>query len=336
MKKLLLFILVLNVFARGNAYYNLFGETYCFNNLHEAVYATIDSVYAIDSTKSVGLQIMIDNTAPISLLKIESNNNVRLDLPLFSNEQLGSFIIGIADSLAKTNNYKNKLLASELCSAALQNTKYWKQTGNCFTPWQRKVVKKAVYIDMEYCYRFIRSEPVVKDLHKCLYDNEINQLIKKQFENIHFTQHEIEVFASGLKKPYSLNDTIGYYEFRTKQTKLNSSEEFRLTYMADWLKDAQANNKALKEHFDSLNMNQLQYEIRNSSKKMDDYKMIQIIKSLDRKYKIEFAPFIDSLFQSGMFPEDDDYFQLVLAQMRYKDYPISQVNYLGTDRKSVV
>jgi hypothetical protein len=337
MKKLLLFILVLIVFSRVNAYDDYFGESYYFENFREALNATIDSVNGIDSTRNVELQIMINDTSNISILKIKTKyDRVRFYLPLFSDEKMGSFIIGIADSLAKTDNYRNKLLAAELCSATLLNTKYWKRTGKCFAPWQRRIVKQAVVIDTKYCYRYARTVPVVAKLHKCLYDNEIDQAIKYIFKEASFTQHEIEVYAKGLRKIRSLNDTIGYYEYKTKQTELTSSETSNLFCIERWLKDAQANKHTLKEYFDSLNTDQLQYEIKGSIKRLEDYKMIEVISSLDRKCMVEFAPFIDSLFQSGMFPEEGDYFQLVLARMGYEDYAKKQIDYLGAKADSIL
>lgn len=337
MKKLLLLILVLNVFTRVNAYDDYFGESYYFENFREALNATIDSVHGIDSTRNVELRIMINDTSNISILKIQPKyDRVRFYLPLFSDEKMGSFIIGIADSLAKTENYRNKLLAAELCSATLLNTKYWKRTGNCFAPWQRRIVKQAVAIDTEYCYQYARTVPVVGKLHTCLYDNDISRVIKSIFKEASFTQHEIEVYAKGLGKIRSLRDTIGYYEHKTKQTELTSSERSNLFYIERWLKDAQTNNKSLKEHFDSLNANQLQYEIKSSIKRLDDYKMIEIINSLDRKCMVEFAPLIDSVYQSGMFPEEGDYLQLVLARMGYKDYPEQQIDYIGAKADSIL
>lgn len=337
MKKLLLLILVLNVFKRVNAYDDYFGESYYFENFREALNATIDSVHGIDSTRNVELRIMINDTSNISILKIQPKyDRVRFYLPLFSDEKMGSFIIGIADSLAKTENYRNKLLAAELCSATLLNTKYWKRTGNCFAPWQRRIVKQAVAIDTEYCYQYARTVPVVGKLHTCLYDNDISRVIKSIFKEASFTQHEIEVYAKGLGKIRSLRDTIGYYEHKTKQTELTSSERSNLFYIERWLKDAQTYNKSLKEHFDSLNANQLQYEIKSSIKRLDDYKMIEIINSLDRKCMVEFAPLIDSVFQSGMFPEEGDYLQLVLARMGYKDYPKKQIEYIGAKADSIL
>ncbi len=340
MKKLLLFVLLLNVFTRVDAFYDYFGESYHFENFREALNATIDSVHCIDSTRNFELQIMINDTSKVSILKVKSDYkytyNVRLYLPLFSSEEVGSFIIGIADSLAKTDNYKNKLLASRLCSATLLNTKYWKRTGNCFAPWQRRIVKQAILIDTEHCYRYTRTVPVVENLHKCLFDNEISQVIKNIFKEARFTQHEIEVYAKGLPKIRSLKDTIGYHGLKSRLSELDTDQIRTLRRLERWLNDAHTNEQTLIGYLDSLNTNQLQYEIKSSIKRLDDYKMIQIISSLDRKCLVGFAPLIDSVFQSGMFPKEGDYFQLVLARMGYKDYPEKQINYLGAKADSIL
>lgn len=304
--------------------------------------STYTHVYKINIDKGEKIQYMFGGHP---IIKGEETY-AALIFPPVNDEHVVKEILQIADSLARTGGYNNLRIANRLALRVVitfsslkfvypetEDNRLQNMENYEMSDWQRQLSIEAAILDLKYCARLCESA-AVSALPSFLYSPEIIEHIKTLFRTQPlYTREEAEMMAQAWP-PVAPYDTTGYMElekkYYTPNTRLDRKESSKLNFIRSLFKDLQRSNRTIEQFYDSLT--RVKYaRIVEDRKRRPFANMYYIMSKIGSKRIYAMAEFIDSLKQVG----DTQYWRkagpdldadLLLARLRYKDYPQRQMD----------
>lgn len=238
---------------------------------------------------------------------------ISVKFPVIWDEPTTRSVFNIADSLARTDIYNNKVIANTIfCALA-------KLGGR--GDWQTEIAIKAVKQDMDYSAKFTYSQAVAS-LPKSLFSQDIIDLIAKKFSDPYITREEAEIIVKGRRPTFDPVDTTGYAKLQDKYmtNTITADEKSHYRFLDGELRELkyiQSRGQTIQQYTDSLNgesyelhVNRLTGQLWGGCLDIIDYAQSKRIYSL--------APLIES-FATPEIRERRD-IDFTLARLKYKDY----------------
>ncbi len=244
----------------------------------------------------------------ITLPKI-TENNIRYVKTIF----------GVADSLAQTDDYMNKLFAHKMYSFScdfLTNIEFdLKGQGKGFAH-ITKLIQDAFYFDTKYCGHY--TNLLFAGTERAYFTPGVVEEMRKLLEHPFLTQADAE-FMFKSEKPTVYNDTTGYQLNLLKLKNHDTTANERL------VQDTYGLLLFLKK--EGISLKEYNDELQHKSDSIFMERIVgkpiyldQIYRAVGRARIRELAPVMEELYKDSLLKDYSSFAECILARMQYKDY----------------